>query len=161
MADDRQTFTHDLVSAKYFTEVPVSVEPELSPPRRIQPRRSRLEQTFSWINKLVLVILLVAAGGWYWFNRVTIASKAGRLRQRTSSPIDFALWLCGSKHTFQEGILEATQKPIPGLENMKPAYPLTNFDHVDFGTLYNPAGLHESASSSRWSVPATSNHAEH
>jgi hypothetical protein len=161
MADDRQTFTHDLVSAKYITEAPVNVESEVGPVRRGQPRRSGIEQTFSWINKLVLALLLVAAGGWYWLNQATIASNAGRLRQRTSSPIDFVLWLCGSKHTFQEGILEATQKPIPGLEDMKPAYPNTNFDHLDLSTLGNPLGLQGSGNLSGWPTSATADRAKH
>ena len=105
--------------------------PSISPRRRSISNRNRLrfatpsrarsgvEQAFSWLNKLVPIALLIAAGTWFCFNRANI--NTSRLRQRTSSPIDIVLWLCGSKHTFREGIIEATSKPIPELENMKAA----------------------------------------
>ena len=100
-----------------------------------------MEQAFSWLNKLVPIVLLIAAGTWFCFNRANITTS--RLRERTSSPIDIVLWLCGSKHTFRESIIEATSKPIPELENMKAANSIGNFDHVDFSNLTNPPGFQQ------------------
>jgi hypothetical protein len=155
MADDHCSFTHELASAKYFTEAPISVEPESTPVRRDEPRCSGAEQAFSWLNKLVLAALLVAAGTWFCFNRANLTTA--RLRQRTASPIDIVLWLCGSKHTFKESIIEATSKPLPELENMKAALPLGNFDHVDFSNPTNSSGLQQST----WPTSATSSHIQH
>jgi hypothetical protein len=160
MADDQHSFTRELVSAKYCTETPVSVEPEAGPVRRAQPQRLGAEQAFSWLNKFVLSVLLVAVGTWFCFNRANLTTA--RLRQRTSSPIDIVLWLCGSKHTFKESIIEATSKPIPELENMKPAYTNPNFDHVDLGSLYYKSpGFQQGANSSGWPGSSDSNHAQH
>ena len=155
MADDQHSFTYELASAKYFTETPATVEPESTPARHAQPRRSGMEQAFSWLNKLVPIALLIAAGAWFCFNRANI--NTSRLRKRTSSPIDIVLWLCGSKHTFKESIIEATNKPIPELENMKAAYPLGNFDHVDFSNLTTSPGFQQSG----WPSSSPSNHAQH
>jgi len=93
MADEHHSFTYELASAKYFTETPATIEPEWIPVRRVQPRRSGMEQAFSWLNKLVPIALLLAAGTWFCFNRANI--NTSRLRERTSSPIDIVLWLCG------------------------------------------------------------------
>jgi hypothetical protein len=160
MADDHHSFTHELASAKYFTEAPISIEPETTPVRRDQPRCSGAEQAFSWLNKLVLATLLVAAGTWFCLNRANLTTS--RLRQRTASPIDIVLWLCGSKHTFKESIIEATSKPIPELENMKAVDHNPDFDHVDLGSLYyKPPGLQQGGNTSGWHTSAASSAAQH
>jgi hypothetical protein len=155
MADDQHSFTYELASAKYFTETPAAIEPESTPVRRVQPRRSGAEQAISWLNKLVPIALLLAAGTWFCFNRANL--NTGRLRERTSSPIDIVLWLCGSKHTFKESIIEVTSKPIPELENMKAASPLGNFDHVDFSNLTNSPGFQQNT----WSPSSPSSRGQH
>jgi hypothetical protein len=164
MADNHQLFMQELVSAKYFTEPLTSLEVATATrgvtaggvPFRCSgmvTRRSNAERTFSWLSKLVSVALLVAAGAWLWLNQATLSTGASHLRQRTSSPFDFIVWLCGSKHTFKESLIEATSRPIPGLENMKAADSVDNFEYVDFSNLtaspaFQPADIFGPSSSS-------------
>ncbi len=157
MADDQHSFTYELASAKYFTEPPVNLEPETSLVHRVQPRRSGAEQAFSWLNKLVPIALVLAAGTWFYLNQTSLSTSASRLRQRTSSPIDIFLWLAGSKHTFKESLIEATNKPVPGFENMQPAYPLGNFDHVDFSNLTGSPAFQQN----NWTPSASSSRPQH
>jgi hypothetical protein len=155
---NNQAFTQELISAKYFTEPPVEAEAETSAPQRTQRRRSSAERAFSWLNKLVVVSLLAAAGAWLWLNQASLTNSASHFRQRTSSPIDFILWLSGSKHTFKESLAEATSKPIPGLENMKPTYDL---GHLNFTNLTNSPAFQPATNFAPSPNSSTSAHAKH
>jgi hypothetical protein len=129
MADDREWSTEGLASAAAVDAEPATVTPP-----------SRSEQVFRWINAFVLIMLLAAAGGWYWQNRASVTSHAKRFRQRTSNPFDFVLWLGGSKHTFEESLLEAHRKSAAEFDDMEPACLDTEFDHVDFEKLWSQPG---------------------
>lgn len=118
MAEDRQLFTEELVSARYLTDAQANLEPEIEcPARRAQPRRSGLEQAYRWISPLVAIMLIAAIGWWYWENQSSIKSGAGRFRQRTSNPVDFVMWLSGSEHTFEDVLIEAQRQSETQFDN--------------------------------------------
>jgi len=66
MADERQFGTQELVSAKYFVESQDGDEPEVQAATRQAPRRrSGLENIVRLLTPVVIVMLLIAAGGIY------------------------------------------------------------------------------------------------
>jgi hypothetical protein len=145
MADDRQHFTQELVSAKYLVEMPESVEPEMPQPvRRAQPPSSGLEQAMRWISPLVLFMLLAAGIGLYFKKEDSIRASVNRFGERTSNPIDLVLWFGGSKQTLREGfestLQEAQRSAQADLERMQAEQPKFKFDSSDFENAWNPQG---------------------
>ena len=116
MADERQFGTQELVSARYLVQTDESAQPEVEvPAHRVEPRRSGLENTVRWLQPLVIIMLVAAAGGLYWQNRASIASKAGDLKNRRSV-VDLLLWAGGSKKTFNQALsdkLKQAQRTPP------------------------------------------------
>src|SRR5262245_39074322 len=145
MADDRQTFTQELVSAKYLVESPEPVEPEtLRPVRRAAPPSSGLEQAMRWISPLVLFMLLAAGIGLYFKKEDSIRAGVDRFSERTSNPIDLVLWFGGSKQTFREGfestLQDAQRSAQADFERMQSEQPKFKFDVGDFENAWNPQG---------------------
>jgi hypothetical protein len=137
MADEREFGTQELVSAKYLANIEATIDSEVDEADcPVQPRRSGLEQTVRWLTPLVVVMLVSAAGGTYWLNRASIASKAGDLKNRHCA-VDLVLWAFGSKQTFNSALSEklkqAQRDPAYQIE-MKPAFK-TQFDGADFHNL--------------------------
>jgi hypothetical protein len=140
MPDDRQFCTHELSSAKYLANVQEVTEPEIEQPaRRARPKQSGLEQFVRWASPVVAISMIAAAGGLYWKNRESIESGAGRFRERTSSPVDFALWLGGSKKTFKEAFTDAITKAQKDsayqFDAQKPLFK-SEFEGVNFDNIW-------------------------
>src|SRR5262245_40568721 len=140
MPDERQFCTQELASAKYLASVEENAEPEIEQPvRRARPKQSGLEQFVRWITPVVIISMIGAAGGLYWKNRESIESGAGRFRERTSSPVDFALWLGGSKKTFKEAFSEAITKAQKDsayqFDAKKPLFD-SNFEPINFDNIW-------------------------
>lgn len=138
MADERSFGVQELSSFKYLIQTDESTEPEDDTPALcVQPRRSGLENTMRWLSPLVIIMLVAAAGGIYWQNRASLASKARELKERRSA-VDLLLWASGSDKTFSQGISDALKRAqrdsaFP-TDQMKPAFK-TEFDHVDLKNL--------------------------
>jgi hypothetical protein len=140
MADERQFGTQELVSAKYLIQTEESDQRAVElPARRVAPRRSGLESTVRWLTPLVILMMVAAAGGLYWQNRSTIASKAGDLKGRRSV-VDVLLWAGGSKITYNQVLsdrLEQAQRDSAyQFDHAKPAFK-SEFENVDFSNLSN------------------------
>jgi hypothetical protein len=138
MVDERQFRTQELTSAKYLVQAEESAEPEVeAPARRVQPRRSGLENAVRWLTPLVVIMLVAAAGGLYWQNRASIASTAGELKKRRCV-VDLLLWASGSKKTFNQALSDkiksAQRDSAFQFDQTKPAFK-TEFDNVDFQNL--------------------------
>jgi hypothetical protein len=143
MADDRQLSTQELVSAKYLVDSPESAEPEgVRPARRAQPPSSGLEQAMRWISPLVLFMLLAAGVGLYFKNGDSIRSTLGRFGERTSNPVDFALWLGGSKQTLREGfqnaIGEARWTMEDEMKRLEAEHPKIEFGSINLENAWSP-----------------------
>ncbi len=138
MADERSFGVQELASTKYLVQAEESAEPELEAPAdRARPRRSGLENAVRWLTPLVIVMLVVAAGGMYWQNRASIASKAGELKGRRCL-FDLVLWAGGSKKTFSQGLQDTLKRAQREsvFPDQKPAFK-TEFENVDFSNLSN------------------------
>jgi hypothetical protein len=107
-------------------------------------RGTKFDNVGRWLNALVCVAVLAAAGGVAWRHRESLSVGAGEVRQRTSNPLDFALWLSGSDHTVADVIAESQRQSASVFEEMKPAYLDTEFQNVDFAKLFQtPPELQE------------------
>jgi hypothetical protein len=138
MGDERSFGVQELASARYLVEAEESAEAEVEVPAgRVRPRRSGLENVVRWLTPVVIVMLVTAGGGLYWFNCASIASTAVEFKNRRSG-VDMLLWASGSKKTFNQGLgdtLKRAQRDsaFPN-DQMKPAFK-TEFDNVDFSNL--------------------------
>jgi hypothetical protein len=140
MADERQFGTQELVSAKYFVQPDESDEPQVEESvRRAPPRRSGLENTVRLLTPLVIIMLVAAAGGVYWQNRSSIASKARDLKGRRCV-VDWVFWACGSKTTFNKALsdrIERAQRDSAfQFDHAKSPFK-SEFENVDFSNLTN------------------------
>jgi hypothetical protein len=109
MSDGRSIHTQELISAKHLANSPQSTDScendeldQTGQVCRAQPRSSGLEQAMRWISPLVFVMMLAAGIGLYFQKQKSIHSGLSQFRKRSSSPIEFALWLGGSEQTLEE-----------------------------------------------------------
>lgn len=58
----------------------------------------------------VFIAVFTCGGVLLWTNRDDINDGAKSARRRTSNPIDFMLWLGGSDKTFEDAIVEASER---------------------------------------------------
>jgi hypothetical protein len=139
MADERQFGMQELASAKYLLQTDESAEPEVEAAAgRVRPPRSGLENAVRWLTPLVIVMLVAAAGGMYWQNRASIASKARDLKNRRCV-VDLVLWAGGSKKTFNQVLgdrIKQAQRDSAFQFDAKPAFK-SQFENVDFSNLSN------------------------
>ena len=139
MADERQFGMQELASARYLVQTEECAEPEVEAPAgRVRPQRSGLENAVRWLTPLVIVMLVVAAGGMYWQNRASIASKAGDLKNRRCV-VDLVLWAGGSKKTFNQVLgdrIKQAQRDSAFQFDSKPAFK-SQFENVDFSNVTN------------------------
>src|SRR5262245_45276131 len=107
MAEDREFFAQELVSARYLVQSNEDTEPEIERPvGRQRPNRTGLEQAVRWMSAFVFIFVVAAAGGLYWQNRASIASSGRELRRHSTSAFDLLLWASGSKKTFKDAITD-------------------------------------------------------
>jgi hypothetical protein len=145
MSNERQGFT-PLASAKYFVEEPLAADTENETPEKAAPKPRRgLEHAFKWINPLVIGLLVVVAGTWYWQNQQSVSSGASKFHRRTSNPFNFLLWLKGADYTVEDVVAEHQRRFKSQFENFESAFSSEQFE-MQFkpadiqGLLYQPNG---------------------
>ena len=140
MADERKFGTQELVSAKYLIGVEDTVRPgaELAI-RRVRPKQSGIEQAMRFVTPVVIVMLVVAAGGLFWLKSALIAGSATQFGQHSSSGVDLLLWMSGSNKTFNQALsdrISRAQRDSAFQFDQKAAFK-SEFDGVDLGNLSN------------------------
>jgi hypothetical protein len=136
MRDDDQDFLRRLEAAKSFSYTPSSAMSAGTELRTPHASRSKFDNAGRWLNGLVCVAVLAAVGGVAWRHRASLSAGAGEVRQRTSNPVDFALWLSGSDHTVADVIAESQRQSAAVFEEMQPAYLDSDFQNVDLGKIF-------------------------
>ncbi|MDZ4783807.1 MAG: hypothetical protein SGJ19_26465 [Planctomycetia bacterium] len=102
----------DLATSKYF-DASASLAPlELpkAPTAAPAERSFGLFQICRTLSMCVFIAVFTCGGVLLWTNRDDINDGAKSARRRTSNPIDFMLWLGGSDKTFEDAIVEASER---------------------------------------------------
>jgi hypothetical protein len=146
MPSERHSFA-PLESAKYFVEEPEQVAAaESEAAEQAAPKqRGGLEQAFKWINPLVIGLLVVVAGTWYWQNQSSVSSGAGKFRRTTANPFNFLLWLKGVDYTVEDVVAEHQRQFKSQFGNFESAFSSEQFQSqfkpIDLnGLIYQPNG---------------------
>jgi len=103
--------SHDLSSSKYFEAAPPPPLP-LSGAPAAAPSASgySLFRACRTVSMFVFIAVFTCGGVLLWTNRDEMNDRAKSVRRRTSNPIDLMLWLGGSDKTFEDAIVEASER---------------------------------------------------
>lgn len=104
--------SEELASSKYF-DASAALAPLELPQAPTAPPAERsmgLFQICRTLSMFVFIAVFTCGGVLLWTNRDDINDRAKSARRRTSNPIDFMLWLGGSDKTFEDAIVEASER---------------------------------------------------
>jgi hypothetical protein len=104
--------SEELASSKYFDASATLAPLELPKPPTAAPaaRSMGLFQICRTLSMFVFIAAFTCGGVLLWTNRDNINDGTKSARRRTSNPIDFMLWLGGSDKTFEDAIVEASER---------------------------------------------------
>jgi hypothetical protein len=104
--------SEELASSKYL-DASAALAPLALPPVPTAAPAARsfsLFQVCRTLSMFVFIAVFTCGGVLLWTNRDDINDRAKSARRRTSNPIDFMLWLGGSDKTFEDAIVEASER---------------------------------------------------